>query len=327
MKTLKKRLFTGALAGALAFTLSVPAFAGSTTPNRTTNITGAYEDITIDVMVPTTGEAQINPYALPVNLDTNGTNKISGEQIVTKPLAIANKSSVDLNVSATVTTTATGDLTLATTAPAATVKTKSAFVYMQMKHSEMTNSDVAASNGVSGFTAATINAEAEAWTQPYNAAKDLLLNGAKEATKENMIVLAKAGAAGAIQTHGVALFRLAGQVVADPTEAWTTRDGFTASVAFTFRPNTTAATIDKPEVTLATTTGTDTLTVSLEGANIVSVDWTSDDAAVTVAAVADPANGSKATVTGVSSGNATITAEITADNGLTYTVESTVTAP
>lgn len=313
-----KRFGSIAMAGALAMSLTAPAFASGTT-----TITGKYQDIELAVMVPTTGTAQINPYGLPVELDS--TNSISGEQVVTKPLAIANKSSVDLSVSATVTAEAKGGLMLATTAPSASLRTKSAFIYLQMKHSDMANSDLDDTDaGVSGFKAANINAEAAAWSQAYSATKDLVLNGAKEATKENMIVLAKADSTGEIQSKGVGLFRLAGQVVASPTEAWAEADGFSAAVAFTFRPDTTAAALDKTELTINKTTATTaTLTASLTGANIVDVVWASDGAAATVAG--SGTNNTTGTVTGVSNANNTvITATITADNGLTYTAECTV---
>lgn len=314
-----KRFGSIVMAGALALSLAAPAFASGTT-----TITGKYEDIEIAVMVPTTGEAQINPYGLPVKLDT--TNSISGEQVVTKPLAIANKSSVDLSVSATVTAEAKGSLMLATTAPTASLKTKSAFIYLQMKHSAMTNADLdAADTGVSGFKANKINAEAAAWSQAYSATKDLVLNGTKESTKENMIVLAKADSSGEIQTNGVGLFRLAGQVVASPTEAWAEADGFSAAVAFTFRPDTTAATLDKETLTLDGTTTSGTLTVSLTGANIVSVTWDTDDATAASVAAGDPTTTATVTRVGTGAGSANITATIVADNGLTYTATCAVT--
>lgn len=56
MKTLKNRILSGAMAGALALSLAVPAFA-----SNSTDITGTYQAVTIDVTVPTSGTAQINP--------------------------------------------------------------------------------------------------------------------------------------------------------------------------------------------------------------------------------------------------------------------------
>ena len=52
-----KRFASTALAGALALSMAVPAFAAG----NTTVISGAYEAVTLSVTVPTTGKAIIKP--------------------------------------------------------------------------------------------------------------------------------------------------------------------------------------------------------------------------------------------------------------------------
>lgn len=340
MKTLKKRVLSCAMAGVLAVSMAVPAFAtASPAPNKSTNITGAYVDIVIDVNVPTTGTAQVNPYGLPVKLDDDGTNKITGEQIVTKPLLLVNNSDSNLNVSASVTATATGDLRFATAAPTASDTYKSAFVYLQMKPTALDNSDKAqgTDTGIQGVGTNEVNAVFAGWKQDYAAAKDLVLNGTSAATKDKMATLA----ASTISTTGgtttvswnagsIAAFRLAGKVNANPKDAWVVRDGFTAAIAFTFKPDTAVASLDKTEVELASATGNAELTVSLsDGVGIKSVTWSSSDATkIDVAAKADPTDGTVATVTGkTAASTATITATVVGENGITYTATCTVTTP
>lgn len=339
MKNLKTRIFSGLMAGILAVSLAVPAFASS---NTSTNITATYVDIVIDVNVPTTGTAQVNPYGLPVKLDDAGTDKITGEQIVTKPLLLVNNSDSNLNVSASVTATATGDLRFAAAAPTASDTYKSAFVYLQMKSTALDNTNkattdqVTANEDIQGLDPTAVNPVFAGWKQDYAAATDLVLNGTSAVTKDKMATLAAA----TVTTTGgntvvtwnagsVAAFRLAGKVNANPKDPWVVRDGFTAAIAFTFKPDTAAASLDKTELELATTTGTADLTVSLsDGVGIKSVVWESDATGkATVAAKADPANGSVATVTGVATGNANITAKVVGDNGITYTATCAVTIP
>lgn len=264
-----KRFGSAVMAGALALSLSAPAFAAG----NTTVVTGTYQDVTIDVVVPATGTAQINPYGLDVKVpDTAGTGNvgtIQGQQIVTMPLALKNKTAMDLNVGATVTgavpTAADGavamKLATATTkgvgsdpndanyvAPATA---KSAFVYLQAKQEPtLTGADAA-------VTADAIGTKFAAWTaSAYNADTDVVV-GTKAVTKDNLVVLRAADMSGAGDTFAaykagsIALFRLAGDCVVSPKDKWTTDDSFTANVAFTFMP----AQITKYTVTIGTISG------------------------------------------------------------------------
>lgn len=332
MKNFKNRVLSGALAGALAVTMAVPAFATSTV------IEGSYEAPTIEVTLPQTGEALINPYGMPVELNPSATtpSSIVGAQIVTKPLAIVNNSAVDLKVSATVTATAKGDLRLATSKPSSSDTTKSAYVYLQMTNSTLDVNNVASAgaDAIAGMALDDVAEAVAAWEQKaYTSATDLLLSGTAAATKNDMLVLKASdttGASPAAQVGSVGLYRLAGQVVASPRDAWAEADGFEATVAFSFRPDFTSASIDKPTLSLskAGTPKSDVLTVSLDGATITDVKWESGDATkATVAADADDIT--KATVTAVDATTAgtpaVIKAIITASNGLTYTVTCDVT--
>ena len=334
MKTLKKRVLSCVMAGVLAVSMAVPAFATaspSPAPNTSTNITGAYVDIVIDVNVPTTGEAQINPYGLPVKLDDDGTNKITGEQIVTKPLLLVNNSDSNLNVSASVTATATGDLRFATAAPTASDTYKSAFVYLQMKPTDLdiNNKASGSDTGIQGVTTDDVNAVFAGWKQDYAAAKDLVLNGTSAATKDKMVTLAAATINGSTVTWNegsIAAFRLAGKVNDNPRDAWVTRDGFTAAIAFTFKPDTTTASLSGNLNIPAT--GDTTLTVALSDSSltITSVAWTSATTASATIANATTTTATNTIAHGGTGGTSVITAEVTASNGMTYTATATVTA-
>ena len=146
MKTLKNRILSGAMAGVLAMSLAVPAFAAGGTPApaaaNTTEINGTYTPITIDVVVPANGAAQINPYGLPIEVPKSSGGKVSFEnqKIMTQPTAaIKNKMKVDLAVKAAVTgaikalpggSTAT-PMKFASEALTADVTAKSVFAYVQ----------------------------------------------------------------------------------------------------------------------------------------------------------------------------------------------------
>lgn len=254
MKTLKKRIFSGAMAGALALSLAVPAFASG----NETVITGSYVNTPIAVTVPTTGTAQINPYGLDVKLDDN-TSKISGNQIVTKPLAIINNSEMTLSVGATVTAEAKGDFAFGTASTdVSTAKTKTGVVYLQVK-SDNTLEDSDLDTGDKAFKSASIDPLFEDWgefVKPATGSKDLLLKSTAATTGTALTVLDpidSATGSGHEKVGGVALFRLAGEVVTSPTEGWATADGFTATIAFSFSPvKTYTVTVDSTNITNGT---------------------------------------------------------------------------
>lgn len=329
MKTLKKRVLSSVMAGALAVSMAVPAFASNT------QITGTYEEIPIDVVVPETGEAQINPYGLPIKLDT--TNIISGEQIVTKPLAIINKSQVNLTVGASVTATVKGTMKLAAEAPAADDTSKSAFVYLQMMRTTLAESDLDATDAaVSGLKAASINPVVATWAQDYDANVDVVLNATRANTGSDLVIL-KAASVNAsddtkmdVETGGIALFRLAGKAVEAPREAWTSKDGFTAAVAFTFKPDTAKVGLDKTGAAL-TLADNGTLVVNINGmvGSSSAIDPTSVRFSISPTSKAtvaqDATDKLKATITGAAAGEATLTVEASTKNGGVYSTDYTLT--
>lgn len=244
MNTMKKRILSSVLAVAMAASMAVPAFAEGedTTEANTTKIEGTYKDVEIAVVVPPTAEAQINPYGLDIEFvkDTEGTT-VSGQQIVTMPAAIINKSSMNLGVSATVTGALKegSDMKLAATTTkvsgdAAPLTTKTAFVYFQMKVADgLAEANVTADK----VAEEDLGKAAAAWNDAYNADSDIVV-GTKAASKENIVTLKAATGddKDEVADGGIAMFRLSGDCVVAPKTAWAETDGFNVNVAFTFMP-------------------------------------------------------------------------------------------
>jgi hypothetical protein len=270
-----KKIASLVLALAMTTTLAVPAFAdgdtdagekkeetSSTAKEYATQVDATYQDITIDVTVPTTGTAVINPYGLPYALKDSKSaeiGKVSGQQIVTQPLYISNNSTdVAFDVNATVTTTTSKDLTLATKTTSGTKSTsKEAFVYLEMEPSTFTGTKVDADT----IAKECLDADEELWqTYSASASNFLILTTAEggASSKAAMATLAAKTTQnvkdekGAVQYESdgktpktevvyadgsVAVFRLAGDCVTAPSTAWSTSDTFSAKIVFTFTPN------------------------------------------------------------------------------------------
>lgn len=337
MKSLKNRILPGLLAIVLALSLFVPALADDDPPpppNQTT-ITGNYVAPVIAVTVPSTGEVVISPYAIPIELDDTAKTKLEDQQIMTKPLFIINNSDLDLRVSATVIGTPTGILKLATAAPAAGDITNSAFVYMQMSTTTLKDADK-----VSGGT--TLDKDKSypvfaAWDPAYSADNDLVVSN-KAGTPKEMAKLAKStitesGGSKTITWNegSIAMFRLSGQVTEEPKTAWTAADGFSVTVAFTFKPDSVKASlaVDKSEIDLSGDNDTATLTASIKNAEVEKIEWSISPAVGSNVTFTGTENSPTATLkvaTGASSTaeTHTITAKITTKTGEVYTATATV---
>ncbi len=210
-----KKLLSLGLSLVMSLSLAVPAFAAANTDN-TTEISGTYKDVVIDVVVPNTGVAFINPYGLDLQVpqaegDTTNNVTIKGQQIVSAPMAIMNKTAMDLSVSATV----TGAITPITVPDGQTAPTlmkfatnttkgsgsnpdapdyvapatgKSAFVYFQAKQAADTTG-----------SATAVATEYAAWgASAYNEATDIIV-AAKAAYDKNYAVFRKLYAANKAQ--------------------------------------------------------------------------------------------------------------------------------
>lgn len=289
-----KKLAALGLASALSLSLASPAFAAST--NKTTKITGTYQEIAIDVTVPTTGTATINPYGLPVKVqstETTGTKKtlvtISGQKITTMPMAIYSKTEVGLLVGATVTGEIKGEnLKLATATIPDGATTNTALIYLETKASKREETNLADANSTTkvgpfeawdatannnaGDVVSDVVNELNTWkATTYTDARNQILVGTTAKTKNGIGYLTAGDKDNnnALKSGGAMWFRLAGDVVANPKTAWTKSDGVTVTVAFTFTPTDSAGNPGtlKASGNLATAAESTGVTVSVDQTN------------------------------------------------------------
>lgn len=213
-----KKLVTTALAGAMALSLSVPAFAAEVKPNVTditepteVEVTGTTEVPAIKLVVPTSANVVVNPYRLEV--DVAGA-KVT-EQIVSAAQFIQNKSPVAVEVKTSVTGTAEGAAKFSETAVADTATDNLVYVSFEIMPTEDTTAP-------------------SAWT----GAKSVVLK--TEKVEVDAVTMAKDGDETANATPNAA-FHFTGSAAAAPTTPWTADDIIGATIAFSFTAKANAA--------------------------------------------------------------------------------------
>ena len=209
----RKRLLCVVLALALLFSAQSAAAAAEAANERSTIITATPRMPIINVTVPTTGEVYLNPLQLPVYVFGEETN----DQIISYPLTIANESDIPLQVDVRVTGTVRpeSDMTLAASPTNKTGTSKSAFIYFEMKPSD------------------PYDPYSVEWDESYDASKHIPVSTGG-ASKSSIVTLDAMTMYG--EVVGGAAFRLTGDAVRTPTNAWTWEDGVDVSIAFTFTP-------------------------------------------------------------------------------------------
>jgi len=262
-KTMKiKKLVALGLTGVTALSMTAPAFAAN---GKVTKITTTYQDVPINVIVPTTGTAYINPYKLPIDVTTTdpdtGESKtitsISGEQITTMPMAMVNTGTVKLKVFADVKVSqkSGGAIKFVSTAPTASTTGKEVMLKLQAKASALTEADggFTAADPDSGV-AASVNMEKLAeevaptafWTSGAKAvtiapADDAGTSATGESGTATLVELAAIDDDKKVPAGGIAAIRLSGTVAPKPEKEWTKTDTFDTVVTFTFEPSTTTS--------------------------------------------------------------------------------------
>lgn len=325
-----KRFGAVAMAGALALSLSAPAFAAS---NTTTSIAGGYEDIPIAVTVPTTGTAQINPYGLPVTITKSDdtTAVISNQKITTRPLNIKNNGSVALNVDASLLVIPKGDVAIAAAKGAndKTMKIDLEIIGLNDTTLAVSSEDETLEDKlIDKFVDTATWASATTLAAPAVAKNAATGTAAKSTDTGNTSPMAVLGASTVGEdsvTYGrdsIALFRLTGDLNAEPNDGatpavdtpWAAADGFTATVTFKFTPAPPSAGDATVTLAIAGTTAAATYNAGTSGLTVVSYSWTSSD---TTEATIPATTGTTA--------QATITKAGTATNGNTSTITVTAT--
>lgn len=236
-----KKVVSGMMAGALALSMAVPAFAADTTittsdalsTGGSTEITGTTTTPTIKVTVPGTGGVVINPYKMSVKVDlTGGTNKaVNTDQVLSTPWYIKSESDVKLDVYATVTGKAEGNAVFATGELKGSETTNSVFMYLEALPATKDSS-------------ATLGFAAPTWATEFDKSKHIVLSNGKAATMKTAIATIEAAEFdGDVGETGYAIksgeytgvgFHLVGELATKPTKAWASTDKISATVAYTF---------------------------------------------------------------------------------------------
>lgn len=322
-----KRFGATVMAGVMALSLAVPAFASSTV------IDGSYNPITLAVTVPKTAKAIINPYGLPYNLDENTVVKGDEAGITTgSALLIENRSKTALKVSGTVTAAVKddSDVTFITTGtPTENAAKKEVLVNVELFEAlgvtEANYSDLETTINPKFAALKTANAVAKAVADPASATGVALTNVG------DGLILRECNAEGELQNGGAGFFRLSGLATKAPTadSAWDKTDGFTVTVAFTFTPGTfagkSAGTLNGPTDLVMTgasqkTSGNMTFTSALPtGVKANSTVYASSDTSVLTV------NEKSGAVTALKDGSADVTITIEGSDGMLYTAKATVT--
>lgn len=348
-----KRFGSIAMAGALALSLAVPAFA-----NDTVTIEGGFEPITIAVSVPSTGEAQINPYGLPVNItksDTITNVPIVGQKITSKPLSIKNEGETDLAVNATFkaipkanSNVAIKGAPLVTTGASAD---KGKQINLILEVAGLDNDDYKVSSLDTTLDDKLIDAFASSAT--WDNAKTLTAPAAADSTAtptpaKSASVMAKLGkstvATGGLITYGadsIALFRLTGDLLEDPVKTenstevadpWVETDGFTATVVFKFTPYKEATlTLSATATSIGTTAPNNTAAVTATftagdtGLTVTKYDWTSGTTATATCTPGGTAAATSTTVTSAAAGTTEIKCVATLSDNTTKEATITIT--
>lgn len=242
------------LTGAMTLALAAPAFAADA---NTTVIDGQFKAITIDVSVPATGSAIINPYSMPVKAVADDASKTeltevtTAGKIATNPLVIYNKTTTNLSVGATVTAevpSASG-LEIVSVPVKDTATDKQAQVYLEaVRDTSLKKTDVAAAGatticGVNGANVIKAFNKWEPTTFNKSAKNQIPVIPGEESIKEGIAIMSagKTTGTGSSATTdpepgSFVLVRLAGTVAKNPETKWAATDTFKVNVAFSFTP-------------------------------------------------------------------------------------------
>lgn len=215
----KEWLFCAVLALVLLFSAQPATAAAEIWETLSTTITATCTLPTIKVTVPSTGQIYLNPLELTVSINGEDTDN----QIISVPCCIANESDIPLGVNVTVAgaINENSDMTLATSSTKDSDSTdKSAFIYFEMQ------------------TANTADPNDVTWESEYDPLKHIIIDTTADGqSKENILTLSAMTPEGTVAEGGYAAFRLAGDAIKVPeNNGWTSQDGITVAVAFTFTP-------------------------------------------------------------------------------------------
>lgn len=215
----KERLFCAVLALVLLFSAQPATAAAEIWETLSTTITATCRVPNIKVTVPSAGQVYLNPLELTVSINGEDTD----DQILSVPCCIANESDIPLSVNVAVSgaINENSDMSLVNSSTKDFGSTdKSAFIYFEMQ------------------PANTADPNDVTWDSEYDPLKHIIIDtSAGGQSRENILTLSAMTPEGTVAEGGYGAFRLAGDAVKLPeNNGWTSQDGITVAVAFTFTP-------------------------------------------------------------------------------------------
>lgn len=211
----RKRLFCVVLALVLLFSAK-PAAAANRENQRSITITASCRRPIVRVAVTNYASVYINPLNLPVYID----GEAETDQIISTPACAVNYGDVPLAVDISVTGVVKdgSDMTLSPAPTNGAGTTKSAFVYFEIKQDNVEDPEYVK------------------WDDAFDPSKHIVISNGGTTTKQNIFTLNPMTLDGDVAEGGCAPFRLAGDAVKEPTNAWNSKDGINVAVSFTFTP-------------------------------------------------------------------------------------------
>ena len=335
------------LTGAMTLALAAPAFAADA---NTTVIDGQFKAITIDVSVPATGSAIINPYSMPVKAVADDASKTeltevtTAGKIATNPLVIYNKTTTNLSVGATVTAEvpSTSGLEIVSVPVKDTATDKQAQVYLEaVRDTSLKKNDVVAAPdassicGVKGTNVINAFNKWEPTTFNKSAKNQIPVIPGEESIKEGIAIMSAGKTAAGSTTAdpepgSFVLVRLAGTVAKNPETKWAATDTFKVNVAFSFTPlsplaggaiTLSNATASTNQLTIAAPTGVEFKNETYKW-EMVNEEGTSAADGFDDATIATPALTSTGTL---ATGTANVKCTVTNGDGNMYVSTATVT--
>ena len=232
-----KKLISTAMAGVMALSLSLPAFADDV------KVEGSINLPTINMVLPTTASMIMNPYELNVKLNPKDPAETPvDDQIISPLMTVKNLSNIGVKVAVSVQGTkgrGTAAFAAATTQGSTKSTVKEAFVYAMFSigDPDMAIDDITAPSTVPSADAAYLTILSET-------AKEVTKLAAADAASTTAgAVNVLTGTTGKTAAEGGVLgFRFFGDMTQAPVAAdgssdpWTDKDILSATVSFTFSP-------------------------------------------------------------------------------------------
>jgi hypothetical protein len=227
----KKTVSLG-LAMAMAAAMAVPSFAAD---SNQTVMSGTYSEPAIAVTVPATGTVSVNPYGLPVKIESSGASvTIKNMQLVSAPMTLRNDGEVSLDAYVTASTVvpSTSHITFFASNPNddSTAKTTPS-IYMKLE-------GVQSGKSGSGDSLEKGLIEEFGTDATWTGATSIDFDATGAIANSTQLVTLKEvdSTTGKYQAGSIAQVRLNGKVSEDPTTTkWATTDTFTTTIAFTFK--------------------------------------------------------------------------------------------